>query len=176
VSIERRALLIAAAALASLSSLTAGTTANAQGVEAPALRVDAGDGKSASFTLEELQALPSETARALTREGGSFEARGVSVVTLLKLAGLDLNANLGGSAPVVGRVLLARAADGYVAAFGLAELDPHFGHAPILVVWTTDDGALLPPQRGPLALVVPYESRPGRWVRKLVSLEVRDLR
>jgi hypothetical protein len=149
--------------------------ARAQSNDSTALRVDIGDGRILTWSVAQLKALPPETARAATRDGGSFEARGVSVATLLRLAGLDLSANLG-SAPVVGRALLARAADGYVAVFGLAEIDPHFGHPPALVVWATDDGAPLPEPRGPLALVVSGESRPGRWVRQLVALEVRDLR
>jgi hypothetical protein len=147
----------------------------AQPNDSTALRVEIGDGRVATWTLAQLKALPAESARAATRDGASFEARGVSVATLLKLAGLDLSANLG-SAPVVGRALVARGADGYVAVFGLAEIDPHFDHPPALVVWTTDDGAPLPERRGPLALVVTGESRPGRWVRQLVALEVRDLR
>jgi hypothetical protein len=149
--------------------------ARAQAGDAAPLRVDIGDGRVVTWTVAQLKELPAETARAATREGASFEARGVSVATLLRLAGLDLSANLG-SAPVVGRALVARAADGYVAVFGLAEVDPHFGHPPALVVWTTDDGAPLPERRGPFALVVTGESRPGRWVRQLVALEVRDLR
>ena len=173
-SMRRRAWL--AAALAGLTSLAALTVADAQtATEPPALRVDVGEGRVTNWTLAQLRALPAETARAVTRDGGAFEARGVSVSTLLKLAGLDLNANLG-SATVVGRALVARATDGYVAVFGLAEVDPHFGHAPLLVVWTTDDGAPLREGRGPGALVVTGEVHPGRWVRQLISLEVRDLR
>jgi len=157
------------------SCLALPSAARAQASESAVLRVDAGEGRIASWSLAQLKALPAETARASTRDGAAFEARGVSVAALLKHAGLDLGASLG-SAAVVGRALLARAADGYVAVFGLAEIDPHFGHPPALVVWATDDGSPLSPARGPLALVVPGESRPGRWVRQLVALEVRDLR
>jgi hypothetical protein len=94
------------------------------------------------------------------------------VTTLLRLAGLDLSANLG-SGPVVGRALVARAADGYVAVFGLAEVDPHFGHRPMMVVWQDDQGRPLDARTGPFQLVVTGESRPGRWVRQLEALEVR---
>jgi len=175
-TIARRRFLAtnAVGAMAFLTGSLAVSRAFAQGSNA-ALRVDAGEGRAESWSLAQLKALPPESARASTREGATFEARGVSVATLLKHAGLDLGANLG-SAPVVGRALIARAVDGYAAVFGLAEIDPHFGHPPALVVWTTDDGAALPEHRGPLALVVPGESRPGRWVRQLVALEVRDLR
>lgn len=176
-NVRRRAWLAAAlAGLTGLAALPVAPVAYAQSVtEPPALRVDIGDGRVSNWTLAQLRALPPETARAVTRDGGAFEARGVSVGSLLKLAGLDLNANLG-SANVVGRALVARATDGYVAVFGLAEVDPHFGHAPLLVVWVTDDGVPLREGRGPVALVVTGEARPGRWVRQLISLEVRDLR
>jgi hypothetical protein len=124
-SVRRRAwLAVTLAGVACLAALTVATHAHAQAAEPPALRVDTGDGRATTWTLAQLQALPPETSRAVMRDGGSFEARGVSVGSLLKLAGLDLNAKLG-SAPVVGRALIARAADGYVAVFGLAEVDPH---------------------------------------------------
>ncbi|HUP07501.1 MAG TPA: hypothetical protein VMU47_10140 [Caldimonas sp.] len=175
-TLARRTFLATSAvrATALLGASLAASRASAQGGDAT-LRVDAGDGRTETWSLARLKALPAETARASTREGATFEASGVSVATLLKHAGLDLSANLG-SAPVAGRALIARAVDGYVAVFGLAEIDPHFGHPPALVVWTTHDGAPLSEHRGPFALVVPAESRPGRWVRQLVALEVRDLR
>lgn len=178
ISARRRALL--AAGLGLLASRVAAqspatVTASAPAASTAVLRIDLGDGRSVSLTQAELALLPSQTASASLRERPPFPVRGVSVTTLLRTAGLDLGANLG-SGPVVGKALVARAADGYVAVFGLADVDPHFGHPPLMVVWTREEGRPLPPREGPFMLVHTGESRPGRWVRQLQALEVRDLR
>lgn len=139
----------------------------------PQLAVRLADGEHQTFSLVDLSRLPVESAPARLRDGTPFTVRGVPVSALLRLAGLDLAANLGG-AQVVGHALVARAEDGYRAVFGLAEVDPHFGHAPILVCWANADGSALPPRVGPFQLIPTGESRPGRWVRQLVSLEVKS--
>jgi hypothetical protein len=139
------------------------------------LRVDLGDGRTMAFTQADLERLPAESANATLRDRPPFAVRGVSVTTLLRIAGLDLSASLG-SGPVVGKALVARAADGYTAVFGLADVDPHFGHAALLVVWTREEGRPLPAREGPFMLINTGESRPGRWVRQLQALEVREPR
>ncbi|HEX7435124.1 MAG TPA: hypothetical protein VF308_00310 [Caldimonas sp.] len=144
-------------------------------VEAPLLRVELADGAARTFTRTDLERIPAESAEARLRDGQAFTVTGVSVTTLLELAGLDLGANLGGAA-VVGHALVARAADGYVAVFGLAEVDPHFGRAPLMVVWKNADGSALRPGVGPVQLINAGESRSGRWVRQLEVLEVKALR
>jgi len=164
-------LLSLPAAAQSLGSASASAPASSEAV----LRIDLGDGRILALTQAELVLLPVETAFASLRDRPPFQVHGVSVTTLLRLAGLDLGASLG-SGPVVGKALVARAADGYVAVFGLADVDPHFGHAPLMVVWTREEGRALPPREGPFMLVHSGESRPGRWLRQLQALEVRDLR
>ncbi len=154
--------------------LAAVPLARAQPADAPLLTVVLADGRSRSFSRAQLEALPQETASARLREGAPFTLSGVSVTALLKVCGLDLSQRLG-AGNVVGHALVARAADGYRAVFGLAEVDPHFGHAPLMVNWTHTDGSPLPDRIGPLQLVATGESRPGRWVRQLQSLEVKSL-
>ncbi len=163
---RRRSWLLAALALAS-------GTLHAQGAE-PTLVVTLADGRTRSFTRSELEKLPRETTSVRLRDGAPFTVSGVSATMLLREVGLDLSANLGGG-QVVGHALIARAADGYRAVFGLAEVDPHFGHAPLLVLWANADGSPLPERAGPLQLVSTGESRPGRWVRQLQALEVKAL-
>jgi hypothetical protein len=140
----------------------------------PQLTVTLADGRTRAFTPSDLAKLPRETASARLRDGAPFPVSGVSVTRLLQEAGLDLSANLGGG-QVVGHALVARAGDGYRAVFGLAEVDPHFGHLPVLVLWANADGSPLPERAGPLQLIPTGESRPGRWVRQLQSLEVKAL-
>lgn len=140
----------------------------------PPLKVTLADGSSRSFTLAELQALPPESATVQRRDGGSFIVKGVSVTNLLKLAGLDLSQKLGVQA-VVGSALVARAADGYRAVFGLALADPHFGPSALMVIWSREDGSALAPNAGSLQLIHTTEPRTARWVRQLVALEVKAL-
>ena len=147
---------------------------HAQGQDAPLLKVVLADGRSQSFTRAQLDAIPTERAPARLRDVAPFTVTGVSVTTLLRLCGLDLSQNLGGG-KVVGHALLARAADDYRAVFGLAEVDPHFGHPPLMVSWTNADGSPLSEKAGPVQLISTGESRPGRWVRQLQSLEVKSL-
>jgi hypothetical protein len=158
-----------------LALLAAAPLAQAQSGDATLLKVMLADGRSQSFTRAQLDAIPAESAPARLRDGAPFTVTGVSVTTLLKLCGLDLSQNLGGG-KVVGHALVARAADDYRAVFGLAEVDPHFGHAPLMVSWTNADGSPLSDKAGPVQLISTGESRPGRWVRQLQSLEVKPLK
>jgi hypothetical protein len=140
----------------------------------PTLTVTLADGTSRGFTLAELKALQPESVTAQRRDGSSFVVKGVSVTSLLKLAGLDLSQKLGVQT-VVGSALVARAADGYRAVFGLALADPHFGPPALMVTWSRDDGSPLAPNAGPLQLIHTAEPRTARWVRQLVALEVKAL-
>jgi hypothetical protein len=129
------------------------------------------DGRGRRFSGEDLLRLPREKGNVTLRDGAQVVFEGVSVLTFLRLTGLDLAAHLGGGV-VASQGLLARGADGYRAIFGLAELDPRFGRAPVLVVWSGADGSPLTPEAGPLQLIVPADARPSRWVRQLTAIEV----
>jgi hypothetical protein len=163
-------------ALSSLAAAQVATTAAASAsAGTPAtLKVTLADGSSRSFTLAELQSLPPESATVQRRDGSSFVVKGVSVTSLLKLSGLDLSQKLGVQT-VVGSALVARAADGYRAVFGLAVADPHFGLPALMVTWSREDGSALAPNTGPLQLIHSTEPRTARWVRQLVALEVKAL-
>ena len=160
--------------LAALCLLAGTAPALTQGSEPALLSVVLADGRVREFTRTELELFAAEDAPARLRDGAPFKVSGVSVPTLLRAAGLDLTANLGGG-QVVGHALIARGADGYRAVFGLAEVDPHFGHAPVMVNWANADGSALPARVGPMQLIATGESRPGRWVRQLIALEVKAL-
>ena len=159
----------------SLPGLAAAQVTTAAAADTPpTLKVILADGSSRSFTLAELQALPPESANAQRRDGSSFVVRGVSVTSLLKLAGLDLSLRMGVQT-VVGSALVARAADGFRSVYGLALADPHFGPSTLMVTWSREDGSPLPPNAGPLQLIQTTESRTARCVRQLVALEVKAL-
>lgn len=160
-------LLVLAAPAAHAQSLT-------QSPDEVLLTVTLADGRTQTFSRTALEALPPEQASARLRDGAPFTVPGVSVTALLKACGLDLSQRLG-AGNVVGHALVARSADGYRAVFGLAEVDPHFGHAPLMLNWKNADGTPLPARVGPLQLIATGENRPGRWVRQLVALEVKSL-
>jgi hypothetical protein len=162
--------LLGAAALCAVVS-----AARAQAPEtATLLTVRLADGRTRGFSRAELERLPRESASVRLRDGAPFTVSGVSVTALLQATGLDLSVNLGGG-QVAGQALVARAADGYQAVFGLAEVDPHFGHPLVMINWTNPDGSALAERVGPVQLISTGESRPGRWVRQLRSLEVKPL-
>jgi hypothetical protein len=66
---------------------------------------------------------------------------------------------------------VAEASDGYRVVFALAELDPDFGNAQVLVAENVD-GHPLSANDGPLRLVVPGDKRQARWIRLLTTLTV----
>lgn len=160
--------------LGALLLVLAAPMARAQSPDEVLLTVTLADGRSQGFTRAALEALPAEQASARLRDGAPFNVPGVSVTALLKACGLDLSQRLG-AGNVVGHALVARSADGYRAVFGLAEVDPHFGHAPLMLNWKNADGTPLPARVGPLQMIATGENRPGRWVRQLVALEVKSL-
>lgn len=135
------------------------------------LRVIIDSAAPRTFSLSQLQALPQVDAEITLRSGAVERWRGVPVTELLKAAGLNLADSLGGGF-VSRRLLAARSGDGYVAAFGLAEIDPRFGRRPPVVVWQVPEGSPLAPHRGPLMLVAPDDARGSRGVRQLQSLSV----
>lgn len=143
----------------------------AQADESVELIVTIDESAPRRYPLNQLKAMPQREVEIKLRSGGGQRWAGVPVTEVLKAAGLDLAANLGGGF-VSRRVLAARAKDGYTAAFGLAEVDPRFGRQVPIVVWQEADGTVLPPHRGPLMLVAPDDSQASRGVRQLQSLQV----
>lgn len=169
----RRHLCLALLALALPGRLPAQTSPPAQPAQPVAgLAINLPDGTQRRLGLADLQALPMQSATLKRPDGSTYTVQGASVTALLKVAGLDLSQNLGGGF-VARHALVAHAADGYRAVFGLAVADPHFGTPPLLVIWAGEDGQALSAARGPLQLIHTTEARPSRWVRQLTALEVK---
>ena len=70
------------------------------------------------------------------------------------------------------KIVVARGADGYPVVIAGGEIEPRF-RATQMIAATRRDGAPLGDE-GPVRLVVPGDGGPGRWVRGLVSLELRE--
>ena len=64
--------------------------------------------------------------------------------------------------------------DGYQLVLSGGEIDPNFGHEPILLTWN-QDGQPLEGDLAPLRLVVPGDPRGGRYIYGIVSIDVRSI-
>jgi hypothetical protein len=127
------------------------------------------DGRTKQFTAAMLATLPVARVSAISHEKTVAYA-GADLLDVLRAAGIDPPDHVRG--PTVRRVLLAQGADGYVAAFSFAELDPSLGGRKVYLVNRGDDQAL--GEDGPWRLVVPQDARAARWVRQLTRLRVID--
>jgi hypothetical protein len=97
---------------------------------------------------------------------------GAPLVEVLKAGGLLLDSDMTGIREIVKMTVLVEAADGYRAAFSLAELDPGLTDRVVLLA-DTKDGQPLPTREGPFRIIVPDEKRPARWVRQVRAVTVR---
>ncbi len=115
-----------------------------------------------------LETFPREavTARA---HGKSLRCEGVSLTALLQAAKAMPVEPLRGEH--LARYVLVTARDGYRAVYSLAELDPALGNNKVFLV-DRCDGKLLTDDDGPLRVIAPDESRPARWLRQVVSIDV----
>ena len=101
-------------------------------------------------------------------QSGRFD--GVPLIDLLKRAGVPTGEAIRGAE--LAKTVFVVGADGYRVVFALAELDAAFTDRIVLLA-DKRDGAALPDNARPYQLIVPGEKRPARWVRQVVSIEVR---
>lgn len=144
---------------------------------APVLRIEGIAGRdgiskpAVEFSIEDLRAMPRVTV--LVRTGNDqHKFEGVDVAELLKRAGQPQGAEVRG--PILSRLILITAHDGYRAVFSLPELDPAFTDTQAVLA-DRMDGADLPVRDGPLRLVLPKEKRESRWIRMVERIEIRSL-
>ena len=115
-----------------------------------------------------LARLPAASA-VLTAHGQSQLCTGVWLADLAAAAALPSGDALRG--PALTTLIVAEAADGYRAAFTLAEIDRELGNRPVLIA-SQCGGKPLAGEDGPLRLVVPGEARAARSVRQLRRLQI----
>jgi hypothetical protein len=128
------------------------------------------DGRSVSFSSARLTELATDTLRVALHHGQEQTFRVVKLGALLLDAGVRIDSVRG---PRTTWVVVAAAADGFRAAFTLAELAEDLGPSRVYLAVGTTTGPL-PPDEGPFRLLVPTDRRQGRWARQVVSLEVVD--
>jgi len=119
----------------------------------------------------ELARLPRVDVHA-TEHGRSGTFTGVPLAAVLRHAGVPIDSVRGARTATV---VIITAADGYRAAFSLAELAPDLGGRAVLVA-DRRDGQPLDSAEGPLRLVVPDDKRPTRWVRQVTRIDVRQVK
>jgi hypothetical protein len=120
----------------------------------------------------ELKAMPRTTITVHNEHSKADETYvGVRVADLLAKMGAPLGKELRGMA--LSSYLVAIGSDGYETVIALAEVDPSF-HTGEVIVADTMNGQPLDAKSGPFKLVVTEDKRPARWVRNLVSIELKS--
>lgn len=72
------------------------------------------------------------------------------------------------------KAVVVTSADGFHAVFALAEFDPSFTNRASMIAYLKN-GVPLDETEGPMQLILVGERRPARWVRHVVSIEIRVL-
>jgi hypothetical protein len=120
----------------------------------------------------DLKAMPRTTITVHNEHSKADETYvGVRVSDVLTKMGAPLGKDLRGAA--LSGYLVATGSDGYVAVIALAEVDPSF-HSGEVILSDTMNGAPLDAKSGPFKLVVTEDKRPARWVRNLISIELKS--
>ncbi len=145
---------------------------SAAAVSAQSLTVQHADGREVTLTAAQLDGLPG-VAGETTFHDDRVRYEGVDLRDVLGLAGVSPVDSLRG--PLLRRVVLVEAADGYAAVIALADLDRSIGARSVVLV-RREDGAALPPERGPFRIIVVGDRRPSRAVRQVVRVRVLDVR
>jgi hypothetical protein len=133
------------------------------------LRVSARAHEDLNLKVADLKAMPRTTLTVHNEHSKADETyAGVRLKDLLAKMGAPLGKDLRG-------VGLANyvVATGYVAVLALAEVDVTF-HSGEVIVADTMNGQPLDAKSGPFKLVVTEDKRPARWVRNLVSIELKS--
>lgn len=131
--------------------------------------------RDGTLTVAEIQALPQESIDVTFQSGQGEQHHsytGVKLIDVINLLGID-NPNENKN-PLLGFYFSVVANDGYQVILSGGELDPNFGNAPILLAWE-EDGATLTGDAGPLRLVVPGDTKGGRYVTGVISIEAVNL-
>lgn len=127
--------------------------------------------RSLAMSMADLAAMPRTQVTTMVRNQ-RITYEGVSIRELLTRAGVPVGEALRGRD--LANAVLVTGADGYQAAFGVAEFDPAFTDR-LAILADRKDGNPLTANEAPFQLVLTGEKRPARWVRQVVSIEVRPL-
>ncbi len=133
------------------------------------LRLLGPNGGERSVTQEDWSKLPRTLVKAKDHGGDVVSFESVPARELLKLVAAPSGPELRGRQLTL--YVVAEASDGYKVVYALPEFDPDFTDGVILIA-DRRNGEALPPEEGPLRMVVPWEKRQARWVRQLTGLRL----
>jgi DMSO/TMAO reductase YedYZ molybdopterin-dependent catalytic subunit len=125
-----------------------------------------------TLTADDLAKMPRATA-ALTSDGTTITYEGVLLYDILVKAGWQFGRGMTGKG--MASYVIVTAKDGYQVVFSLAEIDPMFGGAKMIIADKTD-GVALPGRELPFRVVVPGDKMHARSIYSLVKIEVVRLR
>jgi len=128
-------------------------------------------GQTATITAADLAAMP-RVKVTFDAHGEKHEYEGPLLIDVLAKVGAPTGKALRGAA--LADVVLVKAGDGYLVAFGLAETDP--GTRPNRIILADRmDGAPMGEKDGPFKLIVEGDLRPARSVRMVTSIAVTEM-
>lgn len=126
------------------------------------------DDKSATWTAATLAALPHVTVTVHNEHTKADETySGVPLIALLTPLGVSDKPR----GKQFRLYVVAAGSDGYEVVYSIGEVTPDVHDATVMVA-DTEDGKPIAAD-GPLKLVATGEKRPARWVRNLVSIDVK---
>ena len=125
-------------------------------------------GTTLNLDLAALAKLPRQRVEATAHDvSGNWE--GVALADILRAAGVPMDDKLRGKN--LSLYVRVSAADGYHAVFALAELDPGFRDAKVILA-DHHDGKPMDAKEGPFRIIAVGDKRPARWVRQVTSIDV----
>ncbi|HMG84485.1 MAG TPA: hypothetical protein VK574_02010 [Terracidiphilus sp.] len=137
------------------------------------LTIRAVDGKSMTFTPQDVASMPHKTVSVYNHHTKANETySGVPLADLLGKVGVPLGENVRGKLFLIG--VIAEGTDHYSVLFALAEVDPSI-HTGDVIVADSVDGQKLG-KDGVFKMISTEEKRPARWVRNLTSITVIDVK
>jgi hypothetical protein len=138
-------------------------------VQAPTVKITGAVPHELTLTREDLASMPHTKVTASAHDQtGLYE--GVTLRALLTRAGVPEGDALRGAE--LAKTVIVTGADGYRVAFGIGELDPAFTDR-VAILADRKDGGPLTGNEAPFQVILTGEKRPARWVRQVVSIEVR---
>ena len=126
--------------------------------------------KPMKLSVKDLEKFPITEVKAQDRDGKEHTFKGTLLSVVLDSAGVTLGKQLKGEN--LAKYVLIKAVDGYEVIFSLPEIDPEFTAQTVLLA-TSVDGSSLPKGEGPFRIVAPQDKKHARWIREIVSINVK---
>jgi hypothetical protein len=138
----------------------------------PVLKVEGAVPTPLALTLDDLAKLPRQTYTT-TADGSTVTYEGVLLYDILIKAGWKFGHEMTGKP--MASYLLVTARDGYQVVFALAEIDPQFAGAKVIVADKKDGLPLTGPEQ-PFHIFAPQDKMRARSVYSAIKVEVVRLR